>query len=81
MVLFLVDCDLWPSKFPLCDAFILALVTWVLDTLVHAPSDYAAMSCLAHLGCLEIFLPESFGDKLNLLMIIYSGLLFLNATW
>jgi hypothetical protein len=81
MVLFLVDCDLWPSKFPLCDAFILALVTWVFDTLVHAPGDYAAVSCLAHLGCLEIFLPESFGDKLNLLMIIYSGLLFFNATW
>jgi hypothetical protein len=81
MVLFLVDCDLWPSKFLLCDTFILALVTWVLDTLVHAPGDYVAVSCLAHLGCLGIFLPESFGDKLNLLMIIYSGLLFLNATW
>jgi hypothetical protein len=48
----------------------------VCDTLVHAYGDYAAVSCLAHLGCLGIFLPESFGDKLNLLMIIYSGLLF-----
>jgi hypothetical protein len=81
MVLFLVDCDLWPSKFPLYDAFILALVTWVFDTLVHAYGDYAAVSCLAHLNCLGIFLPESFGGKLNFLMFIYSGLLFLNATW
>jgi hypothetical protein len=53
-----------------CDAFIHALVTWVLDTLVHTYGEYAAVSCLAHLGCLGIFLPESFGDKLNLLMII-----------
>jgi hypothetical protein len=81
VMVFLVGCDLWPSNFPLCEAFILSLVTWVLDTLVHAPGDCAAVGCLAHLGCLEIFLPESFGDKLNLLMIIYSGLLFLNATW
>jgi hypothetical protein len=56
---FLVDCDLWPSKFPLCDAFILGLVTWVCDTWVHAYGDYAAVSCLAQLGCLGIFLPEA----------------------
>jgi hypothetical protein len=26
----------WPSNFALCDVFILAFVTWGLDTLVHA---------------------------------------------
>jgi hypothetical protein len=57
-MVFLVGCDLWPSKFLLYDAFILVFVTWELDTLVHALSDYAAAGCLAHLGCLEIFLPE-----------------------
>jgi hypothetical protein len=58
-MVFLVGCDLWPSKFPLYDAFRLVFVTWGLDTLVHALSDCAAVGCLAHLGCLEIFLPES----------------------
>jgi hypothetical protein len=58
VVLFLVDCDLWPSKFHLCDAFILALVTWVLDTLVHAPGDCATVAALPILAALRYFFPR-----------------------
>jgi hypothetical protein len=59
VVLFFVDCDLWPSKFHLCDAFILALVTWVLDTLVHAPGDYAAVAALSISAALRYLYPRA----------------------
>jgi hypothetical protein len=59
VVLFLVSYVLWPSNFTLCDAFILAFVTWGLDTLVHALGECAVVGWLAHLGCLEICPLES----------------------
>jgi hypothetical protein len=47
---------------------------------VHAYGDYAAVAALPISAGLGYFYP-SFGDKINLVMFIYSGLLFLNATW
>jgi hypothetical protein len=47
---------------------------------VDAYGDYVAMAALPISAGLGYFYP-SFGDKINLVMFIYSGLLFLNATW
>jgi hypothetical protein len=47
---------------------------------VHAYGDYAVVVALPISASLGYFYP-SFGDKINLVMFIYSGLLFLNATW
>jgi hypothetical protein len=45
---------------------------------VHAYGDYAAMAALPISASLGYFYP-SLGDKINLVMFIYSGLLFLEC--
>jgi hypothetical protein len=47
---------------------------------VHAYGDYAVVVALPISAGLGYFYP-SFSDKINLVMFIDSGLLFLNATW
>jgi hypothetical protein len=46
---------------------------------VHAFGECAAVGWLAHLGCLEIFSLESLVISSNILMIIYSGIVFLDC--
>jgi hypothetical protein len=81
VVMVLVDCGFSRVCFTAVMLLYLGLMLWVCDTWWHAFGDYAAvMPCPSRHG-LGYFYPSSLGDKTKPLMIIYSGVLFLNDTW